>query len=95
MVVGTLRDPATPYRWAQALAKEAKGPLLTYDGDGHTAFLQSKLRGRRGEDVPCVAHRPRARDDLQGQLVGGRSSRGRPRQDLCVVRGTGRGFRGC
>ena len=42
MVVGTLRDPATPYRWAQALAKEAKGPLLTYDGDGHTAFLQSQ-----------------------------------------------------
>ena len=42
MVVGTLRDPATPYRWAQALAKEAKGPLLTYDGDGHTAFLQSR-----------------------------------------------------
>ncbi|HEY5199605.1 MAG TPA: alpha/beta hydrolase [Acidothermaceae bacterium] len=41
MVIGTLRDPATPYRWAQALAKEAKGPLLTYDGDGHTAFLQS------------------------------------------------------
>jgi pimeloyl-ACP methyl ester carboxylesterase len=41
MVVGTLRDPATPYRWAQSLAKEAKGPLLTYDGDGHTAFLQS------------------------------------------------------
>jgi pimeloyl-ACP methyl ester carboxylesterase len=41
MVVGTLRDPATPYRWAQALAKEAKGSLLTYDGDGHTAFLQS------------------------------------------------------
>jgi pimeloyl-ACP methyl ester carboxylesterase len=41
MVIGTLRDPATPYRWAQALAKEANGPLLTYDGDGHTAFLQS------------------------------------------------------
>ncbi len=41
MVIGTLRDPATPYRWAQALAKEARGPLLTYDGDGHTAFLQS------------------------------------------------------
>jgi pimeloyl-ACP methyl ester carboxylesterase len=42
MVIGTLRDPATPYRWAQSLAKEAKGPLLTYDGDGHTAFLQSQ-----------------------------------------------------
>ena len=41
LVIGTLRDPATPYRWAQALAKELSGPLLTYDGDGHTAFLRS------------------------------------------------------
>jgi pimeloyl-ACP methyl ester carboxylesterase len=41
LVIGTLRDPATPYRWAQALAKELGGPLLTYNGDGHTAFLRS------------------------------------------------------
>jgi pimeloyl-ACP methyl ester carboxylesterase len=41
LVVGTLRDPATPYRWAQALAKQLNGPLLTFDGDGHTAFLRS------------------------------------------------------
>jgi pimeloyl-ACP methyl ester carboxylesterase len=41
LVIGTLRDPATPYRWAQALAQELNGPLLTYDGDGHTAFLRS------------------------------------------------------
>jgi pimeloyl-ACP methyl ester carboxylesterase len=41
LVIGTLRDPATPYRWAQALATELGGPLLTYNGDGHTAFLRS------------------------------------------------------
>jgi pimeloyl-ACP methyl ester carboxylesterase len=41
LVIGTLRDPATPYQWAQALAKEVHGPLLTFNGDGHTAFLRS------------------------------------------------------
>ena len=41
LVVGTTRDPATPYAWAQALAGQlATGELLTYEGDGHTAFLQ-------------------------------------------------------
>ncbi|MEV6318029.1 alpha/beta hydrolase [Streptomyces sp. NPDC051776] len=39
VVVGTTRDPATPYRWAQALANQlGSGTLLTYDGDGHTAY---------------------------------------------------------
>ncbi|GGB26804.1 proteinase [Flexivirga endophytica] len=39
LVVGTTRDPATPYEWAQRLAKELdNGHLLTYDGDGHTAY---------------------------------------------------------
>ncbi|MBO4270838.1 alpha/beta hydrolase [Microbispora triticiradicis] len=39
LVVGTLRDPATPYEWAQGLAKElTSGVLLGYDGDGHTAY---------------------------------------------------------
>lgn len=39
LVVGTLRDPATPYVWAQNLARElASGHLLTWDGDGHTAY---------------------------------------------------------
>jgi len=39
VVVGTTRDPATPYRWAQALAAQlSSGRLLTYDGDGHTAY---------------------------------------------------------
>ncbi|RVU14920.1 alpha/beta hydrolase [Streptomyces antnestii] len=39
VVVGTTRDPATPYRWARALAGQLdSGTLLTYDGDGHTAY---------------------------------------------------------
>jgi pimeloyl-ACP methyl ester carboxylesterase len=39
LVVGTTRDPATPYEWAQSLSKELDaGHLLTYVGDGHTAY---------------------------------------------------------
>ncbi|MFE5615470.1 alpha/beta hydrolase [Streptomyces sp. NPDC056463] len=39
VVVGTTRDPATPYKWAQSLAAQlASGSLLTYEGDGHTAY---------------------------------------------------------
>ncbi|MFR9672852.1 alpha/beta hydrolase [Streptomyces sp. TR02-1] len=41
LVVGTTRDPATPYSWAQGLAGQLRtGRLLTYEGDGHTAFMQ-------------------------------------------------------
>jgi pimeloyl-ACP methyl ester carboxylesterase len=41
LVVGTTRDPATPYAWAQGLATQlASGHLLTMDGDGHTAYLR-------------------------------------------------------
>ncbi|WP_426364563.1 alpha/beta hydrolase [Streptomyces sp. E-08] len=39
LVVGTTRDPATPYHWAQSLAGQlSSGTLLTYEGDGHTAY---------------------------------------------------------
>ncbi|MEU3601081.1 alpha/beta hydrolase [Streptomyces sp. NPDC006798] len=39
LVVGTTRDPATPYKWSRALASQlSSGRLLTYDGDGHTAY---------------------------------------------------------
>ncbi|MET8947581.1 alpha/beta hydrolase [Streptomyces sp. NPDC004542] len=41
VVVGTTRDPATPYRWAQSLAGQlSSGRLLTYVGDGHTAYTR-------------------------------------------------------
>ena len=39
VVVGTTRDPATPYAWAVSLADQlASGRLLTFEGDGHTAY---------------------------------------------------------
>ena len=39
LVVGTTRDPATPYKWSQSLAKIFSSALLiTLDGDGHTGY---------------------------------------------------------
>ena len=40
LVVGTTRDPATPFGWAQALSHDlASGVLLGWNGDGHTAYM--------------------------------------------------------
>ncbi|UJH70492.1 alpha/beta hydrolase [Ornithinimicrobium sp. INDO-MA30-4] len=42
MVVGTTGDPATPYDWAVKLADTLdSGVLLTYEGEGHTAYGRS------------------------------------------------------
>ncbi len=39
LVIGTTRDPATPYAWSVALADQlSSGVLLTYEGDGHTVY---------------------------------------------------------
>lgn len=58
VVVGTTRDPATPYEGAKKLAETlASGVLLTYDGDGHGAFTAGN---------PCVT------TALEGFLVGGK-----------------------
>lgn len=46
LVIGTTRDPATPFVWAKALASQlSSGVLLTHDGDGHTAYIDHN---------PCV-----------------------------------------
>ncbi len=40
LLVGTTRDPATPYVWAQSVARQLDNAvLLTYDSDGHTGYL--------------------------------------------------------
>jgi len=37
LIIGTTRDPATPYKWAQSLSKIFQNStLITFDGDGHT-----------------------------------------------------------
>ncbi|MBI9116016.1 alpha/beta fold hydrolase [Sanguibacter sp. YZGR15] len=39
VVIGTTNDPATPYVWAQGLAEQLEsGVLVTYEGEGHTAY---------------------------------------------------------
>ncbi|MFT4262636.1 MAG: alpha/beta hydrolase [Nocardioides sp.] len=39
VVVGTTRDPATPYQWAKSLASQLdNGVLVSRDGDGHTGY---------------------------------------------------------
>lgn len=42
LVVGTTDDPATPYIWAKALSGQLQnGHLITYKGEGHTAYNKS------------------------------------------------------
>ncbi|MGW8378619.1 alpha/beta hydrolase [Streptomyces sp. ODS28] len=59
LVVGTTRDPATPYSWARGLAGQlSSARLLTYEGDGHTAYLRAG---------PCI------NDAVDSYLLTGRS----------------------
>lgn len=42
LVVGTTNDPATPYQWSVNLAGQLEnGHLVTYHGEGHTAYNKS------------------------------------------------------
>ncbi|MBO0845020.1 MAG: alpha/beta fold hydrolase [Nocardioides sp.] len=48
VVIGTTRDPATPFRWAVDLARQLdSGVLVSRDGDGHTAYATGN---------PCIDH---------------------------------------
>ena len=41
-MLGTTNDPATPYVWAEALSAQLEnGHLVTYQGEGHTAYNKS------------------------------------------------------
>ncbi|WP_418275021.1 alpha/beta hydrolase [Isoptericola jiangsuensis] len=42
VVIGTTGDTATPYVWAEGLAETLEsGVLVTYEGEGHTAYTRS------------------------------------------------------
>ncbi|MBO1901240.1 alpha/beta fold hydrolase [Leucobacter weissii] len=42
LVIGTTGDPATPFRWAQQLdAQLESSVLVTFEGEGHTAYGES------------------------------------------------------
>ncbi|MGZ5407463.1 MAG: alpha/beta hydrolase [Aeromicrobium sp.] len=63
LVVGSTRDPATPYAWSKALAGQLKsGVLVTRKGDGHTGY---------GVGNRCVD------DVVDNYLVAGKNPRGR------------------
>ena len=67
LVVTTKYDPATPYEWGVEVASELDNAmLLTYEGDGHTAYTSGSScidkavdayfldgRCRRGHGVPA------------------------------------------
>ncbi|MEV5831025.1 alpha/beta hydrolase [Spirillospora sp. NPDC052242] len=59
LVIGTTRDPATPYAWSERLADQLQsGVLLTLDGDGHTAYLQANPCISRATDNYLVTAQP-------------------------------------
>ena len=61
LVIGDLRDPATPYRWAVSLASDlSSGVLLGWRGEGHTSYF---------EGSPCVDR------DVNNYLLSGTSPR--------------------
>lgn len=41
LVIGTTNDPATPYEWAVSLSEQLGATLLTFEGEGHTAYGRS------------------------------------------------------
>lgn len=63
VVVGTTRDPATPYEWSQQLADQlAEGHLITFDGDGHTAYMSSNSCVDNAVDAYLMNGTPPAED---------------------------------
>ena len=56
LVIGTTGDPATPYKSSESLAERLNATLLTYEGEGHTAY---------GRSNQCII------DEVDGFLVDG------------------------
>jgi len=61
VVVGTTRDPATPYAWSRELAGALEsGVLVTRDGDGHTGYHRGSSCVDTAVDTYLVQGRPPA-----------------------------------
>ena len=55
VVLGTTRDPATPYEWAKALKDElGSAVLVTRQGDGHTAYTAGNRCIKKAVDAYLV-----------------------------------------
>ncbi len=50
LVVGTTNDPATPFAWSEAMARQLpQGRLLRHEGEGHTAYGENACVSRIGD----------------------------------------------
>ena len=50
LVVGTTNDPATPFVWSEAMARQLpQGRLLRHEGEGHTAYGDNPCTSRIGD----------------------------------------------
>ena len=60
VVIGTTRDPATPMKWAEALADQLEsGVLIRRDGDGHTGYHAGNAAStRRSRTTSSTAPSP-------------------------------------
>ena len=55
VVLGTTRDPATPYEWAKALTDQlGSAVLVTREGDGHTAYTSGNRCIKKAVDAYLV-----------------------------------------
>jgi pimeloyl-ACP methyl ester carboxylesterase len=102
LVVGTLGDPATPYEWSEQMRDALESAvLLTYEGDGHTAFLRGGecieravvdylvelIVPAEGTSCPAVAQED-GLTSLRDELVAQLTDLGTPEQLAeCVVDG--------
>ena len=56
LVVGNLHDPATPYAGAVNLTKElGRAALLTWNGQGHTSYLEGSTCVNRAVDAYLIS----------------------------------------
>ena len=51
LVIGSTGDPSTSYTWSERMAEALGAPLLTREGDGHTAFFNTFLAGCTGAAI--------------------------------------------
>lgn len=59
LVLGTTRDPATPYAWSRSLAGQlSSGVLLSFEGDGHTAYFNGSSCVDDAVDSYLITTRP-------------------------------------
>ena len=60
LVVGTTNDPATPFAWSEALARQLpQGRLLRHEGEGHTAYGENRCVSRIGDAYLLTLELPR------------------------------------